>query len=61
MSNAVDEIAWAFVENPPTTAAGCAALMAYVAKASEGRFPDGCEHAMCGVLAAALIRTAPAG
>ena len=55
--NAVDELAWAFVENPPTTAAGAAALLAYVESADEGWFPDGCEHAIVRVLAGARVRT----
>lgn len=55
--HAVDERAWAFIENPPTTAAGAAALTAYVAEASEGWFPEGFEPAIFRVLAAVLART----
>ena len=59
--NAVDELAWAFVECPPTTAAGVAALLAYVESADEGWFPDGCEKAIYRILAKASARIAPAG
>jgi hypothetical protein len=56
--DAVDELAWAFVEHPPTTAAGAAALMAYIGDTSEGWFPDGFQPAINRVLAGALSRTA---
>ena len=53
---ATDELAWAFVENPPITAAGAAALLAYMGEACEGHFPDGCDQAILRVIAATLVR-----
>jgi hypothetical protein len=54
--DAVDELAWAFIEHPPTTAAGAAALTAYIGDASEGWFPDGFQPVINRVLAGALGR-----
>lgn len=55
--DAVDELAWAFIEHPPTTAAGAAALMAYIGDAPEGHFPDDFDRAVTRVLAGVLVRT----
>jgi hypothetical protein len=49
--NAVDELAWAFIERPPVTAAGHAAFLAYVESAPEGWFPDECLPALWRILA----------
>ena len=48
---AVDELGWAFVETPPVTAAGNAALMAYVEGAPDGWFPEDCLPALWRILA----------
>lgn len=58
-SDTADQLAWGLVETPPTTVAGAAALLAYMAKVNEGCMPDNDFHqAVHQMLAKALARTA---